>query len=270
LFAGGAWTYSIGGEAGARTRSATGTKRHASTLAVNRGYNPARALLWKDVRMARAILGAGAIVLMLPYGYPLVSGATTAGFARASTQSLWLSVVVYAVWGGYLISTERNTLTSRFLHALPVRNSRIAASRLIVTLAPATAVFLINVAANLALHAAAFRQSPVEEPVDHFFAMNWPLLVWQDSSLMFAQPTYGMPLAAFGVAWYGAASLKKPFVGIGLGIASAGAMLVIWLTFIEGMLLPFQAAALFFVAGALVSAALIAFGTHRMREAGAA
>lgn len=275
-FSAGAWSYSGGSNdvAIARKRSPLGRRSAAKPLPAINPINRFRALLWKDVHLARVVLLFGLVVLVLPYLLPLTALASGSSllepFGRASTQALWLSTVVFAVWGGFMVSTERATATSAFLLSLPVSQRSIAASRLLLTYLPALVLFSANLAAMLVLHALTFRESPVEEPVGGFYAMTWSLLIWQENSLLFAMPTFGMPLVAFGVAWLGAAALRRPFLGIGLGVASPGLVLVVWLAFVsivESAILPFQAAAAFYVAGVIVSLVCVLMGYRKLREA---
>jgi ABC-type transport system involved in multi-copper enzyme maturation permease subunit len=233
--------------------------------------HPFRALIWKDRRLAQMVLLAGGATLILPYAYPVLillqGGASTEAFARTTTQTLWLSCIVFAIWGGYIVSAERASRTDRFLQSLPVRTSSIVGSRLLLTFIPAMVIFLLNLGAMLALHAIAFRQSPVDEPIRSFSDMTWTSLVWQPNSLLFAMPTFGMPLICFGVAWFGSIRLNRPFLGIGLGAASPGLVLLIWLSFanlVQGAIRPLQAGLLFFVAGVVISLLLLRLGYRRL------
>jgi len=232
---------------------------------------PFRALIWKDRRLAQTILIAGGTTLILPYAYPASilwqGGAYTEAFALATTQTLWLSCIVFAIWGGYIVSAERASRTDRFLQSLPVGTSSIVGSRLLLTFAPAMIIFLANLGAMITIHALVFRQSPVDEPISSFYDLTWTSLVWQPNSLLFAMPTFGMPLVCFGVAWFGSIRLNRPFLGIGLGAASPGFVLLIWLSFADlaqGAVRPLQAGLLFFVAGVIISLLLLSLGYRKL------
>ncbi len=256
----------LGGRSNSRAASSD------SVLRLPKRAHPHRALLWKDWRLSQTILLAGVLTLVLPYAFPVLvqwrGEGSLEAFAVATTQTLWLSCIVFAIWGGYIVSAERGSQTDRFLQGLPIRNASITGSRLLLTFVPALIIFLSNIGAMLALHMLTFRQSPVDEPVEGFYHMSWPLLVFQANSLMFAMPTFGMPLVCFGVAWFGSISLKRPFLGIGLGAAAPGLVLIIWLSFItlvDDGLRPIQAGLVFLVAGILASLFLLALGYTKLR-----
>ncbi len=256
-----------------RQSAATASPSH-SVLRWPKRVHPIQALLWKDRRLAQTIVLAGTAALVLPYVFPLLAQwrdrEALEAFARTTTQTLWLSCIVFAIWGGYSVSVERASQTDRFLQSLPIRPGSIVGSRLITTFIPALTIFLVNISAMLVLHVLTFRQSPVDEPVDGFFDMTWQLLVFQANSLMFAMPTFGMPLVCFGVAWYGAIALNRPYLGIGLGVAAPGLVLLVWLSFItlvEDALGPIQAGLVFLAAGVLASLLLLALGYRKMNRA---
>lgn len=275
-FAVGAKAYLAGDIDGAVSRnvaSRSATTSHVTALRWSKRIHPHRALIWKDRRLAQTVLLAGGATLVLPYAYPLLvhwqGGSSLEAFARASTQTLWLSCIVFALWGGYIVSAERASRTDRFLQSLPVRTSAIVASRLMLTFAPAMVIFLTNIGAMVTLHALTFRQSPVDDPVNSFYDMTWTLLIWQPNSLLFAMPTFGMPLVCFGVAWFGSIKLNRPFLGIGLGAATPGLVLVIWLSFaalVEGAVRPLQAGLLFLVLGIFVSLLLLNLGYRTLNR----
>jgi len=232
-----------------------------------------RALISKDRCLAQTVLLAGGVTLVLPYAYPLSilwqGGSALEALARASTQTLWLSCIVFAIWGGYIVSVERASRTDLFLRSLPVRMSTIVGSRLLLSYVPALAIFLTNVALMIALHTLTFRQSPVDDPVSGLYEMTWSILIFQSNSLLFAMPTFGMPLVCFGVAWFGSIVLNRPFLGIGLGAATPGLVLVIWLSFeslVGSALRPMQAGILFFVIGLLASLLLLGLGYRKLNR----
>lgn len=233
-----------------------------------------RALLWKDWHMIKTVLLSGGFVLVTPYLYAsfilLTSGAGLHAFARASTQSLWLSCIVFPLWGGYLVSTERATGTDHFLGSMPVASLRIGASRLLTTFLPAVIVFIATIGASIALHQQAFKPSPVETSPVGFLHMTWSVLIFQPDSLLFGLPAYGAPLVCYGVSWLGSNALDKPFLGVVFGAATAGMVLVLWLAAIpitQELLAPIQLAFLFLTAGSVAAVAFVGLGCRALKSA---
>ena len=241
---------------GTPSRAGCGTWRHGLA-----------ALLRKDWRLMRHSLFVGGVLIVLPYLFAaagaLISGEWPVRLARASTQSLWLSCMVLAVWGGYPVVAEKRTGSDRFLYALPVSRLSVIGSKLMVSSLPSLLVLGSLLGLGLALHRAVFLPSPIEEARVDFLDMSWPLLVWQRTSLLFALPVFGAPLVCFGVAWLASARLKKPLLGIVLGALSAAAVVIAWVVFspyVEESLLPLQAAFAFAGVGGLVALACVAWG----------
>jgi len=241
--------------------SSTGSRRRADAF---------HALAWKDWHLMRPPFVAGTALVVMPYvfaGCSVLSASEPAKtFALASTQSLWLCCPVFAIWGGYLIAVERRTQTDRFLDALPITRARAAASKLIAAAAPAVTILGVNAGLSVLLHSAAFLPAPLGEP-GSFSEMTWSLLLWQEASLLFALPAVGAPLICFGAAWLASARLAKPFLGLAVGAASAGASLAVWLAFstiVQERLGPFPAALAFTAAAGLMAIAGIACGFRRL------
>lgn len=232
---------------------------------------PTFALLWKDWRLIRNVLGVGLLIAGIPYlaAMLLALGSRPALelFARASTQSLWLSSFIVAVWAGYSISTERRSGSERYLNALPVARMRIAASTLSVAVLPSLFAAGTNILLATVLHAHIFYPTPFSEGSPSFRIMTWDELLWQQSSLLFALPALGSPMVCFGVAWWASARWKMPFAGMAAGIASALVSLLVWVAFsnhVRDVLLPVQTACVYAAANGAAGAVCVALGFRRL------
>ncbi|MFA6240461.1 MAG: hypothetical protein WC655_06010 [Candidatus Hydrogenedentales bacterium] len=237
---------------------------------------PLIVLAWKDWRLARPLLVIGAILIAMPYAYAagvaLAAADLPKVFARASTQSLWLCCPIFAAFGGYLVAIERRTKSYDFLDALPATRSRTATSKFILAALPCAAILGVNTILTLAFHNAAFLPAPIDDAGGGFFEMTWPLLLWQQTSLLFALPAIGAPVVCFGVAWLASARLTKPFIGIAAGAASAGLALVAWMEFstlVEQRLAPLPAALVFASLASLFTTGCVLWGFRNLsrREA---
>jgi hypothetical protein len=225
------------------------------------------ALLWKDWRLIRAALLVGAALAATPYAgaaaLALTADAPMQPFARAATQSLWLSCGVVAIWSGLLVGTERRTKSDRYLHALPVRQSRLAESKLLVAALPSLLVIGSNIFLAVAFHALVFEPSPLDDARVPFGQMTWALLLWQPASLLFALPAIGAPFVCFGVAWLASAWFGKPFIGIASGTASAFVVLAGWMAFstlVQEITLPLEAALAYAVCAGLTGCVCTLWG----------
>ena len=228
---------------------------------------PLVALIWKDWRMIGILLFTGTLLIAAPYvyatGIALVVGELPKVFARASTQSLWLCCPVFSVWGGYLVVAEQRTRANYFLDALPVSRTCSALSKLILAAIPSLVILGVNAGLALGFHNAAFLPAPIGESGIGFSEMTWSLLLWQQTSLLFALPVITAPLVCFGVAWIASIRLVKPFLGIAIGVISTGVTLVAWMAFstlFEDRLAPFPATLVFAVLGCVIATTCILCG----------
>jgi ABC-type transport system involved in multi-copper enzyme maturation permease subunit len=124
-------------------------------------------LLWKDYRHNRLIVVAALALLMVPYlvGFGVIvggrwvkNGVSSNGqvdywvppwksiLAGSSLYSLAISQITFALIGGNAISGERVDRSSEFLYSLPLRRTKLFASKLLFALAIAATVWLVNVA----------------------------------------------------------------------------------------------------------------------------
>jgi len=101
-------------------------------------------LVWKDYRLNRSLFGLGAAVLAILYAVgagmevhaawpsPPTKDAWAAVLVSYGTISMYLSIGVTAVLGGYAISCERANRTAHFLAYLPPNRRQILTSKFIV------------------------------------------------------------------------------------------------------------------------------------------
>lgn len=241
-----------------RTRGVASRGAHGGVLT----RKPMVALLWKDARLLSVALAMGLGLLMLPYLIAAINTSSvkdgTEGYAYAAMQSLWASCLVLPLWGGYVIAAERASGSGQFLSYLPASPGGVISSKLLVSLFPSMVVLFANVVLTIRLHEAIYFH-PIATPVDEtFYTMTWSTLISQRSSLLFSLPVLGAPAVSYGVAWFFAARLEQPLLGIVMGMISAAGVLLVWLAFyatVEERLGPVPAAS-GFAAGACAFGAL--------------
>jgi ABC-type transport system involved in multi-copper enzyme maturation permease subunit len=171
-------------------------------------------LIWKDYRLNRSLLLLGIGVLAVLYcvgagmevhsSWPHMPGknAWAGMFISYGTISMYLSIGVTSVLGGYAIACERSDRTANFLRYLPPSRRQIMASKFIVA-ATATAawwgwvlVTMFVVAPRLSAGQADFTGT-----VD-------------------GKSVAAMCVLTFGVGWLGSACFENTVVPIIMAIAS--------------------------------------------------
>ena len=122
-------------------------------------------LLWREHRLNRLVLVAGAVLLLLPYaialgvvwwasdplaiGPPRAIGAPSppnacVAFGGAAIYSIILSVLTLTFLGGNAIAGERADRSTEFLAYLPVSRLRRLAAKLVLTLSTAVSIWGAN------------------------------------------------------------------------------------------------------------------------------
>jgi ABC-type transport system involved in multi-copper enzyme maturation permease subunit len=193
------------------------------------------ALLWKDYRLNRGVLLLGIALLLGPYAavFPLALyghwpslppvGEWSALLLAASFFSLGLSQLTLALLGGNSIAAERADRSAEFLAYLPPSRLQILASKLLLALLAAGAIWAVNLSVTELLVPA------LGEALDS----SW------DKVAPRSMLTAGTVLV-FGASWLGSAVLNSPASATSLGIAVAA---------VGGPLLA-QAACALFASGA--------------------
>lgn len=113
-------------------------------------------LLWREYRLNRLILGVAAFLLIVPYAVV----AMTVSFVElnvpnhvspwapilggAATYSVVLNQLTFALLGGNAFAGERRDGSAEFLAYLPVSRARRIASKLLLTLITAAAIWGLN------------------------------------------------------------------------------------------------------------------------------
>ena len=175
-----------------------------------------KALLWKEYRQARKVLGGVCIILLLPYVIALVVGfvehrrdrgeydySTPVGWSEilslASLFSLLLLVVGCAFISGNAVAGERADRSAEFSAYLPISRRSAIASKAIMVIGTCLVLALVNL---LIAYAAVGAAPP-----------------WLDPDGL----TVGVATATLilGVAWLFSTLLKSPANATALGIAAA-------------------------------------------------
>jgi hypothetical protein len=174
------------------------------------------ALLWKDYRLNRGVLLLGIALLLGPYvvvcamavygRWPSLpsAGEWSELLPAASFFSLVLSQLTLAVLAGNSIASERADRSAEFLACLPPSRMQILASKFLLALLAAGAIWAVNLAVTELVVPA------LGAPPDN----SWGELVPRS---MLAAGT----VMVFGASWLGSAVLHSPASATVLGIAVA-------------------------------------------------
>ncbi len=185
-----------------------------------------KALLWKDCHVNRAVLQATAGGFVLPYFistfFNLLSlwryGNCTPWSSLLAFSGLWslgISFGTITFLAGNAIAGERADRSAEFFAYLPVRRRDALLSRIVVALAPALLVWLINLAIVFSMLWFGEQHSPADFRA---FARL------RDQALaIFALIT----VLAFGVAWLCTALLRSPAIAASLGLLAPGVLFVV-------------------------------------------
>ncbi len=182
------------------------------------------ALFWKDYRLNRGVLLLGVALLLGPYAAAFASalhghwpswpptGEWATQLLAASFFSLSLSQLTLAILAGNAIASERADRSAEFLAYLPPSRRQILASKLLLALVTAGAVWAVNLCVSAWLVPAL--GAPGHNPWDKVAPRS-----------MLAAST----VLVFGAGWLGSAVLASPAgatsLGIGLPVV-AGPLLV--------------------------------------------
>jgi ABC-type transport system involved in multi-copper enzyme maturation permease subunit len=193
------------------------------------------ALLWKDYRLNRGVLLLGIALLLGPYAaalpvallghWPsLPPGRESSALLRTvSFFSLALSQLTLALLAGNSIASERADRSAEFLAQLPPSRLQILASKFLLALLAAGAVWVVN----LSIPDLAVRT--LGAPLDNSWNKVAPRSMLAAGTVM-----------VLGASWLGSAVLQSPASAASLGIAVAA---------VGGPLLA-QAACALFASGA--------------------
>jgi hypothetical protein len=192
-------------------------------------------LLWKDYRLNRGLLLLGTVLLLGPYaavcagtlyvGWP--AGLSAAEWSvrlwEASIFSLILSQLTLAVLAGNAIAAERADRSAEFLACLPPSRLQILASKLLLALLVAAAIWVVHLSIT----------ELVVPRLGAAVASPWDRL---GSRSTFAAGT----VLLFGASWLGSAVLHSPASATIFGIAMAlggGPLLaqVVWVLCASGV-----------------------------------
>jgi ABC-type transport system involved in multi-copper enzyme maturation permease subunit len=192
------------------------------------------ALLWKDYRLNRGVLLLGAALLLGPYAvvFPVAlyghwpswppAAEWSALLRAASFFSVALSQLTLAVLAGNSIASERADRSAEFLACLPPSRLEILASKLLLALLAAGAVWAVNLSvATLVVPALG---APPDNPWDQVAPRP-----------MLAAGT----VLVFGASWLGSAVLNSPASAtiLGIVVAAVGGPLLVqaaWALFASG------------------------------------
>jgi ABC-type transport system involved in multi-copper enzyme maturation permease subunit len=249
-----------------------------------------RWLLWKDYRHNRLIVVTALVLLLGPHviglgvlcGGRWVKTGTHNGQAvywtpnskdvigGASAYSLFISQLAAALIGGNAIAGERVDRSAEFLYSLPIRRRKLLASKLLLALAIAVAVWLVNalIFSCIILYELGGAPIPPPNPVNWNFVNRDVLLV------MAMIATTG--LTFFCIAWFFSSFIASPTVAICAGLitpvlVASGIALVdmlLAMSGLKGSRLGYPAANLWYL-GICLTLALVCFGVgtwHYLRR----
>jgi ABC-type transport system involved in multi-copper enzyme maturation permease subunit len=170
-------------------------------------------LLWKDYRVNRLVFIAALVLLVLPHALAAVLAIRAMGwrlggdvpahyFVESSVSSVVVLQLMLAFVGGNAIAGERVDRSAEFFAYIPVTRRRAVVSKLLVSLAVLSLIWLPNLVI-LALGAAGV------SPEDRLrFLPPWPLL-----------PTVAITgLTFFCVAWLLSSMLESPTFSVCTGL----------------------------------------------------
>jgi len=178
-------------------------------------------LLWREYRLNRLILMAGAVLLLAPYVVglivlcwaicwakepPVIEGLPYAVvvFGAAALYSILLSLFTVALLGGNAIAGERADRSAEFMAYLPVSRGRRLASKLSLTLLATASIWAVN----LLVLGALVSLTP---------EMRWSGLSQHASSLAYWALT---SLLIYCVSWLFSSLQSNPSVAICTGAVS--------------------------------------------------
>jgi ABC-type transport system involved in multi-copper enzyme maturation permease subunit len=173
------------------------------------------ALLWKDYRLNRHVLGLGVLLLLLPYAIFL--GRNLYLWQRYGELTLWaemwlmtaqiscaISLITVALLGGNAVASERVERSGEFLAYLPPTRAAVVISKAGLALAAILAIWLVNVVV-------AYAVVPLAAPMPTEGQAGSPnmLPLW-----LLAATT----AAVFGCAWLASTMVQGPGLAAGTGI----------------------------------------------------
>ncbi len=180
-------------------------------------------LLWKEYRLQRLILAVGALVLVMPYGFPvralLIDSPGAGQTSLASFTSTILSIVILALLGGNAFAGERADRSAEFQAYQPIPRWAIVLSKLPLPLLTALIFWGMNLAIFSQCVETHFQAYPREWMIRFMvlgscaFAVAWLVSVLQ-SSVTFAvgagmaAPIVILPLVAL-TGWLISADLDQ-------------------------------------------------------------
>jgi ABC-type transport system involved in multi-copper enzyme maturation permease subunit len=171
-------------------------------------------LIWKDYRLHRSLFLLGAVVLVLLYAIGAGMEIHAAWPSRPTkedwaallvsygTISMYLSIGVTAVLGGYAISCERADRTAHFLAYLPPNRGQILTSKFIVA-GGASAMWWMWVIVTV-----------------FFVAPRLSARAEDVTGMVAARGVAAVCVLTFGVGWLGSACLENTIVPIIMAGAS--------------------------------------------------
>ncbi len=173
-----------------------------------------KTLLWKDYRVNRVILIGGLVMLLVPYvlvvPYGLLDPDSNKGMYSwwdVVGRSVMLSLLTIAFLGGNAFAGERMDRSAEFLAYLPPSRWAIVASKTLLALLVAAAIWGFTF---LILHAAASVDTEWGVPVEVVQAM------------------VGTMVMLYGTAWLFSAILTSPAIATccGIGITAIAAFVI--------------------------------------------
>ncbi len=116
-----------------------------------------KSLLWKDYRINRLLLIFGSVVCVGPWVIAIARYFQLSirgegvwwgpePWVSTSATSLGLSLFTFAMLGGNAIAVERADRSAEFLAYLPVSRWSILAGKSLITVTPAAAIWIVNLA----------------------------------------------------------------------------------------------------------------------------
>jgi ABC-type transport system involved in multi-copper enzyme maturation permease subunit len=244
-----------------------------------------RWLLWKDYRHNRLIVFTALVLLLGPHliGLGILSVGrwvkidTRNGhavywtppkwqdiLAGTSAYSLCISQLAAALIGGNAIAGERVDRSAEFLYSLPIRRRTLMASKLLLALAIAAAIWLVNVLI-LVCAILSLEGVPKSLPRD----VNWDFVL---AIATFATTGFSF----FCIAWFCSSFIRSPAFAVCAGLlgpvlVASGVAFVDWLLTMSGLneyRLSYHAGALLYLAICL-TIAVVCFGVgtwHYLRR----
>ena len=182
-------------------------------------------LLWREYRLNRLIVIAGAVLMLVPYAFALIAlvalswaseppaiGAPSPSpavlvFGGAAFYSIALSVLTLTFLGGNAIAGERADRSAEYLAYLPLSRLRRLAAKLVLALGTAVSIWGFNVLVLLILYLGILLSGAPE-----------PLSVRPDEVLVPAGLFALTGLAMFSVAWLVSSLQSSPTFAVCSGL----------------------------------------------------